>query len=89
MARGHEAVPSFYQLKRRATGLPLGERAVSLPVMQQLARLLQLAGLTVPPLALLAQLSNFITAGQMLGFLVASVCMFSLGYLLQRASAGR
>ena len=76
-------------MNRRATGLSQGEPAVSLPVMQHLARLLQLAGLTVPPLALLAQLNKSITAGQMLGFLVASICMFSLGYLLQRASAGR
>jgi hypothetical protein len=55
--------------------------------MQLLARLMQLAGLTIPPVTILAQLSNRITAGQMLGFLVVSVCLFTLGHLLQRASA--
>jgi hypothetical protein len=55
--------------------------------MQSIARLMQLAGLTVPPITVLAQLNGNITAGQMLGFLVVSVCMFTLGYLLQRASA--
>jgi hypothetical protein len=56
-------------------------------MMQLLARLLQLVGLTVPPITILAQLGGRITAGQMLGFLVVSVCLFTAGHLLQRASA--
>jgi hypothetical protein len=51
--------------------------------MQLLARLLQLAGLTIPPLAMVAQLMNRIRAGQMLQFLVVAVCLFSAGYILQ------
>ncbi len=51
--------------------------------MTMIARLLQLAGLTIPPLAMVAQLSNQITAGRMLQFLVFSVCLFLAGYLLQ------
>lgn len=51
--------------------------------MHALARLLQFAGLVIPPLAMVAQLSNQITAGRMLQFLVFSVCLFLAGYLLQ------
>jgi hypothetical protein len=51
--------------------------------MHSLARMLQLAGLTIPPLAMVAQLGNHITAGRMLLFLVFSVCLFVSGYLLQ------
>jgi hypothetical protein len=41
-------------------------------------------GLTIPVLAILAQLNQSITAGKMLGFLVVSVLIFTIGYLLQR-----
>jgi hypothetical protein len=54
--------------------------------MYSLARLLQIAGLTIPLFAIIAQLSNSITAGQMLGFLVVSIALFGIGYLLQRTS---
>jgi hypothetical protein len=56
--------------------------------MHSIARLLQLIGLTIPVLAIVAQLGNSITASKMLGFLVASVLIFSIGYLLQRYSGG-
>ena len=51
--------------------------------MQTIARMLQLVGLIIPPLAMAAQLGNQISAGRMLQFLVFSVCLFSAGYLLQ------
>jgi hypothetical protein len=51
--------------------------------MHAFARLLQLAGLTIPPLAMIAQLSDQISAGRMLQFLLFSVCLFGAGYLLQ------
>ncbi|HYO23486.1 MAG TPA: hypothetical protein VEQ85_00900 [Lacipirellulaceae bacterium] len=51
--------------------------------MQAVARLLQLAGLTIPPLAMIAQLSEQISAGRMLQFLVFSICLFLAGYLLR------
>ena len=35
------------------------------------------------PLAMIAQLAEQISAGQMLQFLVAGVCLFTIGYLLQ------
>jgi hypothetical protein len=56
--------------------------------MVSVARLLQLIGLTIPVLAVVAQLAQAITASKMLGFLVASVLIFSIGYLLQRYSGG-
>lgn len=62
---------------------------VTLPKMQSIARLLQFAGLTIPPITIFAQLSNNITASQMLGFLIVSVCLFSLGYFLQRGTSGQ
>ncbi len=52
--------------------------------MHLLARLLQLVGLAIPPLAMVAQLGEKISAGQMLQFLVVSVCLFGTGYLLQQ-----
>jgi hypothetical protein len=54
--------------------------------MYTLARLLQIAGLTVPPLALIAQLNGTIEPGPMLQFLVFGVCLFGIGYLLQSYS---
>lgn len=54
--------------------------------MYVLGRLLQLAGLVILPLAIMAQLSGSITLGQMLQFLVAGICVFSIGYLLQTYS---
>ena len=54
--------------------------------MHTIARGLQMLGLAVPPLAMMLQLQERITAGQMLQFLVASILLFSVGYLLQRIS---
>lgn len=56
--------------------------------MFKLGRMLQLVGLVIPPLAIVAQLSNSISLGQMLQFLFVSVCVFLMGYLLQRYSGG-
>jgi hypothetical protein len=56
--------------------------------MYFLARFLQLAGLAIPPLAIIAQLNERISLGQMLGFLVAAVAVFSLGHTLQRYMGG-
>jgi hypothetical protein len=52
--------------------------------MYTLARILQIIGLVIPPLAILAQLNESITLGQMLQFLVVSICVFMIGQLLQR-----
>jgi hypothetical protein len=56
--------------------------------MHSVARLLQMVGLTIPPLAIIAQLMESITLGQMLGFLIASIAVFMIGYLMQRYSDG-
>lgn len=68
--------------------LPGSWRAVSVQSMYSVARLLQMIGLTIPPLAIIAQLTGNIDLKQMLGFLVASVAVFTIGYLLQRYSGG-
>jgi hypothetical protein len=57
--------------------------------MYAIARLLQLAGLIILPLAMIAQLSNSISLGQMLRFLLVGVCLFSIGHILQRYFGGR
>ena len=54
--------------------------------MRAFARLLQIAGLTIPLLAMVAQLTEQIKAGQMLQFLIVSVALFTAGYLLQQYS---
>jgi hypothetical protein len=48
--------------------------------------MLQLIGLTIPPLAIMAQLSDpdQFGTGEMLKFLMMAVGIFLLGYLLQR-----
>lgn len=62
------------------------QSASSFAVMQSVARLLQFVGLAIPPLAMIAQLGNHITAGKMLQFLLVSVGIFLLGYTIQRYS---
>ena len=58
-------------------------------VMSSLGRFLQLLALIIPPLAMVAQLSNeAISLGQMLTFLVAAVALFGIGYLLQQYTGG-
>jgi hypothetical protein len=58
--------------------------------MYTIARLFQVIGLTIPPLAVIAQLANpeDFKANKMLQFLLASVCIFSIGYILQRYGGG-
>jgi len=58
--------------------------------MHTLARMLQLAGLAIPPLAIISQLTdpNNFGTGEMLKFLFMAVGIFLLGYLLQRFGSG-
>jgi hypothetical protein len=57
--------------------------------MHSLGRTLQLLGLAIPPLAMVTQLTEGISAGKMLGFLGFSVCLFCAGYLLQQHGGTR
>jgi hypothetical protein len=61
---------------------------VTVPSMYALGRLLQLAGLVIPPLAILAQLADSIEAKMMLQFLVVAVGLFVTGYLMQQYAGG-
>ena len=67
-------------------GLPSIGLNVTVPCMYTVARFLQVLGLTIPLLAIVAQLNERITLGQMLGFLVASMTVFIIGHTLQRYS---
>ena len=51
--------------------------------MRLLGRVLQHAGLIVPPVSIVLQLGNQITLGQMLILLVASVAAFFLGRIVE------
>ena len=44
---------------------------------------MQLLGLAVPPLAIVLQLAESITLGQMLTMLVAAVCVFAIGRIVE------
>jgi hypothetical protein len=57
--------------------------------MYTAGRFLQLVGLTIPPISIVAQLNQQITLGQMLSFLAVSIGIFCAGYLLQRYSGGQ
>jgi hypothetical protein len=51
--------------------------------MRAVGRFGQLAGLTIPAIAVILELSNRITSGPMLGMLVFSVCCFAIGRILE------
>jgi hypothetical protein len=51
--------------------------------MRSLGRGFQWLGLGIPPLAMVLQLSNVVTLGQMLTLLVTSVCLFGIGRILE------
>ncbi|HEY2760235.1 MAG TPA: hypothetical protein VGI75_05815 [Pirellulales bacterium] len=51
--------------------------------MAQLGRALQIVGLVVPPLSIVLQLEDAITAGKMLVALVASVSAFWIGRIIE------
>jgi hypothetical protein len=74
--------------KPSSAGLSPIDTDVTVPLMYTIARFMQVAGLTIPLLAIAAQLFERITLGQMLGFLVVSVGIFAIGHQLQRFSGG-
>jgi len=51
--------------------------------MQSVGKLLTMVGLTVPPLSIIMQLNESITQGQMLMMLLASVCLFGIGRIIE------
>lgn len=51
--------------------------------MVMVGRVIQRIGLTVPLLAIMLQLGNRISLLQMLVILVASVCIFWIGHILE------
>jgi hypothetical protein len=55
--------------------------------VRAIGRSLQFVGLVVPLLAILLQLQNAITVWQMLIMLVASVCVFGIGRIVQGFAA--
>jgi hypothetical protein len=68
--------------------LPVTSPHDTVLAMHSLARFLQVVGLTIPLLAIIAQLNEQISLGQMLGFLIAAMAVFGIGHILQRFSGG-
>lgn len=66
--------------------LPNSCAADTVLAMYAVSRMLQLAALLILPLSIFAQLNERITLGQMLQFLVAGICLFGIGYLMQAYS---
>jgi hypothetical protein len=56
--------------------------------MKPLGRLAQLCGLGIPALAVILELNHRITLGQMLTMLVAAVCCFWIGRILEGYAGG-
>lgn len=83
-------VPLSYRQNELLPNAPLAATARQCygQAMYTLARLLQITGLTIPVLAIFAQLNERISASKMLGFLVVSVLIFLIGYTLQRTTGG-
>lgn len=69
--------------RRHSRPLPIRSAPDNVLAMYALARLMQFAALVILPLSVMAQLSDQISAGQMLRFLVVGICLFTIGYLLQ------
>jgi hypothetical protein len=96
MAPGNSRQPAFAH-EERSGAVWLDRKAVTMigrqsrvdqtrelqSAMRSLGRALQLFGLAVPPLAILLQLFGSITLGQMLTMLVAAVCLFGIGRILE------
>ncbi|MBX3412660.1 MAG: hypothetical protein KF708_08230 [Pirellulales bacterium] len=51
--------------------------------MRVLGRFLQQVGLIAPPISIVLQLMNVLSLGQMLTALVAAVCSFGIGRILE------
>ena len=51
--------------------------------MRAIGKTLQIVGLALPPLGIVAQLSNAVSLGQMLAMLLAGVCAFYLGRMME------
>jgi hypothetical protein len=82
----HGRIVSRGRTVRHAAVLRSQALNATVPAMYTLARFLQVLGLTIPLLAIVAQLNERITLGQMLGFLVAAMIVFIIGHTLQRYS---
>ena len=51
--------------------------------MRGLGRGLQMLGLVLPPLAIVMQLAEAVSLGQMLTMLLAAVCCFGIGRIVE------
>jgi hypothetical protein len=56
--------------------------------MRQIGRFLQFVGLTLPPISIVLQLMEALKANQMLVMLLASVCAFGIGRILEGYARG-
>jgi hypothetical protein len=98
--RGHDRVPPGDSHVREPSGTRKygpaadfgkpGDRFAhgTLPGMKALGRFAQFGGLVLPALAIVLELNHRITLGQMLVMLVAAVCCFGIGRIVEGYAGG-
>jgi hypothetical protein len=79
-----EIAAAFYDLPGVVTArFPSPTSSPETDSMAALGRLGQFLGLAIPAVAVLLELNHAISLGQMLVMLVAAVCCFSIGRILE------
>jgi hypothetical protein len=79
-----ETAATFYDLPGGVTArLPFPTSSPETASMAALGRLGQFLGLAIPAVAVLLELNHVISLGQMLVMLVAAVCCFWIGRILE------
>ena len=79
-ATGIEAAPDRRQYRRLGQ---IGKPSLQSEGMKAIGRFGQLLGLGIPAFAIILELNHRITLGQMLMLLVAAVCCFWIGRILE------
>jgi hypothetical protein len=78
-----EIAAFFYDRQRMSFPLILSAPQPEPDSMAALGRLGQFLGLSIPAVAVLLELNHTITLGQMLVMLVAAICCFWIGRILE------
>ena len=79
-----ETAAKFYDLPGGVTaGFPSPTSSSETDSMAALGRLGQFLGLAIPAVAILLELNHAISLGQMLVMLVAAICCFWIGRILE------
>ena len=75
------------RVEAQRTACQISSGPVLFSLMEATGKFLQLAGLIVPPVSIIAQLNESISTKQMLVFLVAAASAFCIGRIVEGYSA--